>query len=412
MCTRFESTTVSPSLTPRTRRGITSRRIAPFSGVSKLKLPAGAWPNGPVPIVSDMASRVLRADPYWPESRFWRMVRQDSPLAPRKAVRMAANPISLAPDDEFAELLDDFLASQLSPLTRSSYAGDLTIFLDWLAGRGTHPRDVSRPDVDRYRNWLAELIGPDGKPAANGRARYAPATIARKLSAVRAFYNYLSERRVIPGSPAAGVKGPKLRREPRGRAITDEQVRRLLAVATERGHETEAMVCLLLLNGLRVSEVCAGRRREPASRARRRPLAGRARQGRQGRRRRPQRPHRARRPQDRRRALPGPDLPPPGRPPAARAAPPAPRVPTTARPSTACSASSPRQAGLVGEGDDQVDGVNPHRLRHTFVTLLLDRGVPLAAVQDAARHASSDTTRMYDRSRAAWREHPTHKLDF
>ena len=150
---------------------------------------------------------------------------------------MAANPIALAPDDEFAELLDDFLASQLSPLTRSSYAGDLTIYLTWLAGRGKHPRDVSRPDIDRYRNWLAELVGPDG------RARYAPATIARKLSAVRAFYNYLSERRVIPGSPAAGVKGPKLRREPRGRAITDEQVRRLLAVASDRGHETEAMVC-------------------------------------------------------------------------------------------------------------------------------------------------------------------------
>ena len=33
--------------------------------------------------------------------------------------------------------------------------------------------------------------------------------------------------------------------------------RRLLAVATERGHETEAMICLLLLNGLRVSELCA-----------------------------------------------------------------------------------------------------------------------------------------------------------
>ena len=79
---------------------------------------------------------------------------------------MAANPISLAPDDEFADLLDDFLASQLSPLTRSSYAGDLTIFLTWLAGRDKHPREVSRADVDRYRNWLAELIGPDGKPIA------------------------------------------------------------------------------------------------------------------------------------------------------------------------------------------------------------------------------------------------------
>jgi integrase len=71
-----------------------------------------------------------------------------------------------------------------------------------------------------------------------------------------------------------------------------------------------------------------------------------------------------------------------------------------------------QQAGLVGDGDDQVDGVHPHKLRHTFVTLLLDRGVPLAAVQDAARHASSDTTRLYDRARAAWREHPTHRLDF
>jgi hypothetical protein len=39
-------------------------------------------------------------------------------------------------------------------------------------------------------------------------------------------------------------------------------------------------------------------------------------------------------------------------------------------------------------------------------------GVPLQAVQDAARHASPDTTRMYDRARAAWREHPTHRLRF
>ena len=332
-------------------------------------------------------------------------------MTPRNAVLMAANPVSLAPDDEFADLLDDFLASQLSPLTRSSYAGDLTIFLTWLAGRGKHPRDVSRPDIDRYRNWLAELIGPDGKPAANGRARYAPATIARKLSAVRAFYNYLSERRVIPGSPAAGVKGPKLRREPRGRAITDDQVRRLLAVATERGHETEAMVCLLLLNGLRVSELCSADvehlHREPGGghslvvrgkggkdvdvalndRTERAVLktVGARSQGPIFRR------------QDGRRL---------------RAGAPAPRVPYNRQAVYRLLGELAQAAGLVGEGDDQVDGVNPHRLRHTFVTLLLDRGVPLAAVQDAARHASSDTTRMYDRSRAAWREHPTHKLDF
>jgi site-specific recombinase XerD len=154
---------------------------------------------------------------------------------------VAADPIAIAPDPELAELIDDFLASQLSPRTRESYGGDLAIFLRWVAERGKHPRDVARPDVDRYRNWLAEPIGPDGKPAANGRPRYAPATVARKLSAVRAFYNYLSERRVIPGSPAAGVKGPRLRREPRGRAITDEQVRRSVGCGPARSNRGSSL---------------------------------------------------------------------------------------------------------------------------------------------------------------------------
>ncbi|HEY1246072.1 MAG TPA: site-specific integrase, partial [Hyphomicrobiaceae bacterium] len=90
----------------------------------------------------------------------------------------------------------------------------------------------------------------------------------------------------------------------------------------------------------------------------------------------------------------------------------APRVPYNRQAVYRLLGDLAQQAGLVGEGDDQVDGLHPHRLRHTFVTLLLDRGVPLAAVQDAARHASSDTTRRYDRARTGWREHPTHKLDF
>jgi integrase len=38
--------------------------------------------------------------------------------------------------------------------------------------------------------------------------------------------------------------------------------------------------------------------------------------------------------------------------------------------------------------------MHPYRPRHTFVTILLDRGQRLAAVQDAARHASADTTRL------------------
>src|SRR4051812_6608995 len=117
---------------------------------------------------------------------------------------MAVSPAELAPDPELGELLDDFLAAQLSARTRESYASDLVIYLRWIADRGKHPRDAARPDIDRSRNWLSEPVDSDGKPAANGRPRYQPATVARKLAAVRSFYTYLSERRAIPGSPAAG----------------------------------------------------------------------------------------------------------------------------------------------------------------------------------------------------------------
>ncbi len=326
------------------------------------------------------------------------------------ATFVAANPVDLAPDAEFAGLLDDFLASQLSPRTRESYAGDLVIFLRWIGDRGKHPRDAARPDIDRYRNWLAEPVDAEGKPATNGRPRYQPATVARKLSAVRAFYNYLSERRVIPGSPAAGVKGPRVRRDPRGRAISEAQVRRLLATATERGPQDEAIVCLLVLNGLRVSEVCAADvehlRREVGGHS----LVVRGKGGKEVEVALNERTERAVlatvgtrssgpifRRQDGRRL---------------RGGSPAPLVPFNRQAIYRLLGGLAEHAGLVGDGDDQVEGVGPHKLRHTFVTMLLDRGVSLVAVQDAARHSSSDTTRMYDRARAAFREHPTHGLDF
>jgi integrase/recombinase XerC/integrase/recombinase XerD len=38
---------------------------------------------------------------------------------------------------------------------------------------------------------------------------------------------------------------------------------------------------------------------------------------------------------------------------------------------------------------------HPHRLRHTFATELLQRGVPIDVVQEALGHASIKTTRTY-----------------
>jgi integrase len=51
--------------------------------------------------------------------------------------------------------------------------------------------------------------------------------------------------------------------------------------------------------------------------------------------------------------------------------------------------------------------VGPHTLRHAFITAALDAGVPLRDVQEAASHADPRTTMRYDRARGSLDRHAT-----
>jgi integrase/recombinase XerD len=51
--------------------------------------------------------------------------------------------------------------------------------------------------------------------------------------------------------------------------------------------------------------------------------------------------------------------------------------------------------------------VRPHTLRHAFITAALDAGVPLRDVQEAASHADPRTTIRYDRARGSLDRHAT-----
>jgi integrase/recombinase XerD len=50
----------------------------------------------------------------------------------------------------------------------------------------------------------------------------------------------------------------------------------------------------------------------------------------------------------------------------------------------------------------------PHTLRHAFITAALDAGVPLRDVQEAASHADPRTTMPYDRARVSLDRHATY----
>ncbi len=321
----------------------------------------------------------------------------------------AASPLASAPDEQTAEFAGWFLEAQLSPRTRRSYSSDLAGYFVWLKERGVHPLQARRNDIDAYRNWLTQELGPDGRPSEHGKRRFAQATAARRLATVRSFYSYLVAQRILDGSPAVSVRSPKVPREPRGKALTEDQLRRLLETAGQHSPEADAMVCLMAFNGLRVAEVCRadvedletlpgggqvlqvrGKGDKLASvplNARTEAAVARNIQGRVS-------GPLLRRPADRRR----------------RAGTVAPLRPFNQPAAGRLLNGLGLQAGIVGPGPGQIPSLHPHRLRHTFVTLLLDRGVPLAVVQDAARHSQADTTRLYDRARDDHEGHPTHEL--
>ena len=52
--------------------------------------------------------------------------------------------------------------------------------------------------------------------------------------------------------------------------------------------------------------------------------------------------------------------------------------------------------------------VTPHTLRHAFITAPPDAGVPLRDVQEAASHADPRTTMRYDRARGSLDRHATY----
>jgi site-specific recombinase XerD len=54
--------------------------------------------------------------------------------------------------------------------------------------------------------------------------------------------------------------------------------------------------------------------------------------------------------------------------------------------------------------------LSPHSLRHAFITLGLDAGVPIHEIADHVGHASVRTTQRYDRARGALARTPVHTL--
>ena len=147
------------------------------------------------------------------------------------------------------ERFERYLTSErrVAPRTSETYLRDLRTLLRYLTEQRL-PLDAAQLDVRHLRGFLAHR--PDARE---------PATIQRKVAALRALYRYLLRRGGLTRNPASELKTPKLRRKlPRFLSVekASEVVEMPPHVGTRATHARDrAMLELLYGSGVRVSEL-------------------------------------------------------------------------------------------------------------------------------------------------------------
>jgi integrase/recombinase XerD len=159
-------------------------------------------------------------------------------------------------DERLVALYLDMLAAErgAGANTLAAYGRDLSDFTTYLSGRR---RSVANAATDDLRAYLAELA----------RRGMTPATVARRLSAIRQLYRFLYAEGQRKDDPAAVLEGPK-RARPLPKTLSIAEVDRLLRTAATsdpklppamqlRATRLACLIEMLYATGLRVSELVA-----------------------------------------------------------------------------------------------------------------------------------------------------------
>jgi integrase/recombinase XerC/integrase/recombinase XerD len=293
---------------------------------------------------------------------------------------MKKTPIAVEASDAWhvaiARFDEDLRRRGSAEKTRLAYAADLRQFAAWATWQRVEPRAVSHRILRRYAAALSER-------------RAAPATVARKLAALRAFFGTLREHGEMAANPADLLSAPKRAQElptvlaPEAISALLDRIpastplelrdRALFEIAYASGLRAEELVNLDLTSvdfdaeelrvegkGAKTRFVPAG---EPALKALARYL---------------ERARGALARGDGEAAL------------------------FLSKSGRRLSTSDIRRRLSVWARHASVQGaVHPHALRHSFATHLLEGGADLRTIQELLGHASVSTTQTYTRVESA-----------
>ncbi|WP_250037554.1 tyrosine-type recombinase/integrase [Paractinoplanes maris] len=260
---------------------------------------------------------------------------------------------------------------RLSEHTRAAYRRDVSAWLAWCSERGADPLRASFLEVNAYARGLEAR-------------ELAPSTVARKLSGLSSWYDFLMKIRAVDTNPVAGADRPFVSRDHSATlGLAADEVDALIERARAAGTRHHAVMTILADLGLRVGELVGLDLGDVGWERGHRTVRFVGKGGKQ-----------------RRRAL-----------------------------TPAASAALDAYLQVRGDGDGplfmtstggrldrhavfrllrrlaaeagiaEADRLSPHSLRHAFATAARAEGVALEDVQDAMGHADPRTTRRYDRDR-------------
>jgi site-specific recombinase XerD len=292
----------------------------------------------------------------------------------RRPIRKFSQRSSLRSPESERLALAGFLAGYRG-LTREAYTLDLRQFTSWCRSRSLPLFAVRRADIETFAREFE----------ARGRAR---ATVTRRLCTMAGLYKYAVEEELLDHYPAAHVRRPRLDYESHATALDRNELGGLLVAAGLGPPAEHALVSLLALNGLRVSEATGAGIEHMGTERGHRTLVITRKGGKVVT---------------------------------------IPLAPGSARAidlATGERTEGPLFLGADGKRLDRhgaarivrpvtrragiAKKVSPHTLRHAFITAALDAGVPLRDVQEAASHADPRTTMRYDQARTSLDRHATY----
>ena len=282
---------------------------------------------------------------------------QAAPVAPQAAT---GSGLTL---EQAGSMWLDYLRSyrSCSPLSVEGYRTDLRHFREFLSARGPLPlpSQITRQTVVQY---------------AVGLSHWSPVTVRKKLSCLSSLFGFLQDMGYVTGNPARRLPLPKLEQHVPV-TLTEEQARQLIAAAELPWHR--CLVVLLLGTGIRRSEVLQISLEEADLEHRQLLVHGKGAK---------QRivpltgsvvvaieqylPHRSH---------------------------------TQSRWLFVNPRGGPLRGEAINKALDEIleqaglegQGITPHKLRHTFATHLIRKGVDIRTVQELLGHADLETTARY-----------------